>query len=237
MKSTYKIFASLVTLFAAGLVQAADQPAVRATGILDVETSDPVAYANWMKQYNEIAKAKLNVDNYVRVYQSIYDGRTQGRVRAVTSASSVAELMKNAELLENDPGIRQIQAHLDGIRKRGGRVLYRTLHFEGATSRGAYNYNSLINVTDEAGYLAATAELRRLFDANGMKDTKIIVYRVVAGKTDHTHRVVISAPSRDRLGAMLDWSANNPQMQDWFAKAAKLRTVVMNNTSREITKY
>ena len=238
MKTASSILASLVTLFVACVLQAADpKPANRVVAILDIETDDPSGYATWIKEYNAIAKAKLNIDNYLRVFESRFDSRpTSARVRVVTSAVSVAELTKNTEALENDPAIRQNVAHMDNIRKLGARVLYQGIYTDGPSYKGAHNYNTLAMVTDEAGYLQAITRLRGIFDAVGLKDARIIVYRTLAGRTDHSHRITISTPSSERLAAFLDLIASNPQLNEWLASSAKLRTVVANTTAREITK-
>lgn len=237
MKTTLKVVASIAALFAACLVHAADsKPVARVTTIIDVETDDPSGYATWIAQYNAIAKARLGVENYLRVYQSVFDGVGTGRVRAVVSASNVAELMKNNTTLETDPAILDLNTHLRHIRKMGARVLYQAIRFDGATPKGAANYNTLANVTDEAGYLQALDQLRVIFDTIGLKDVKIGAYRTLVGRTDHTHRITISAPSQERLAAFLDLAASNPKLLDWLAASAKLRTVVRTTTSREISK-
>lgn len=231
------LLASLATLLAACFTHAADMTATRRViSILEVETDDPAAYATWIKQYNEVAKSRLGIDNYVRVYESVHDSRPTGHVRAVTAASTVAELTKNTMALENDPAIVEIRHHMNAIRKTGSRVLYQGLRFEGPNAKGANNYNTLANLSDEAAYLKAIDELRSIFDANGFKDVKIYVYRTLAGRTDHSHRITINTPSRERLAAFLDFAGTNPQTLTWLANTAKFRTVVANNTSHEITK-
>jgi hypothetical protein len=237
MKTSLKVFASFVLLCAACLLQAADsKPVARVISILDVETDDPVGYATWLAQYNEIAKAKLNIDGYLRIYQSFFDGRGTGRVRVAVAAASAAELTKNNLALENDPAILRNAEHLRNLRKMGSRVLYQAIRFDGANPKGASNFNTLANVTDEPGYLKALDQLRMIFDSNGLKDAKISAYRTLAGRTDHTHRITISLPSPDRLAVFLDLAGTNPQLNDWVASSAKYRTVVSNTTSREITK-
>ncbi|MDO8543821.1 MAG: hypothetical protein Q7S40_25545 [Opitutaceae bacterium] len=237
MKTVCPLLASIVMLFATCLVHAADlKPVSRVIAILDVETDDPAGYASWIKEYNEIAKAKVGVDNYLRVYQSVFDSRPVGHVRVVTSANSVAELSKNARALENDLGILQNRDHLRAIRKTGARVLYQAVYFDGPSPKGANNYNTLAMVTDEAGYVQAITRLRGIFDSIGLKDAKISVYRAIAGRLDHTHRITISTPSPERLAEFLDQTATNPQLNEWIASSAKMRTVVANSTSRELTK-
>lgn len=236
MKTTRKVWASLATLLAVCLLHAADsKPIARVISLLEIETDDPSGYARLMTEYNQAAKAKLGIDNYVRIYESVVDGRKSGRVRAVVSAASVTELTKNNQLLESDLAILQNREHLRLIRKTGSRTLYQAIRFEGTDKNGSL-YNTLANVTDEPGYLKALDQLRSIFDANGMKDAKINAYRILAGRTDHTHRINISTPSPERLAAFKDLMANNQQLADWLANSAKYRTVVSNTTSREITK-
>jgi hypothetical protein len=238
MKTVCHVLASVVTLFIACVVHAADsKPIARVLAILDVETDDPSGYATWLKDYNAAAKAKLNVDNYLRVYQSIFDSRPNpARVRVVTSASSFAELMKNQLTLDGDPAILENATHLRGIRKMGSRTLYQAVYFDGPSPKGSNNYNTLAMVTDEKGYLQAITRLRAVFDVVGLKDAKISVYRAIAGRHDHSHRITISLPSPERLAAFLDLAATNSQLLEWLASTASLRTVVANTTSREITK-
>jgi len=237
MNTCRKLLAPLVALFAACLVHAADsKPIARVMTVIDVETEDATGYATWIAQYNAVAKARLGVDNYLRVFQTAFDGHGSGRVRAVISAANVVEMTKNATALETDPAILELTNHLRQIRKMTSRVLYQAIRFDGPSVKGAANYNTLANVTDEAGYLQALDQLRGIFDANGLKDLKISAYRTLAGRTDHTHRITISAPSQERLAVFLDLAATNAQLTGWLAATAKLRTVVANTTSREISK-
>lgn len=237
MKSHPRILASLATLLAAGLLSAAEPklPA-RVMTTLDIETDDPSGYATWIAQYNEVAKAKLGLDPYLRVWQSWFDGRGTTRVRIVASAATAAELTRNNEVLENDPAILQIVSHMRPIRKLGARVLYQAVYFDGPTPKGAATFTTHAILTDEAAYVKALAQLRTIFDAIGLKDAKIGAYRASVGRTDHTHRITISLPSSERLAVFLDLMASNQQMADWLASVAKIRTVVTNFSSREITK-
>ncbi len=236
MNTTRKVWASFVMLLAACYAPAAEtKPIARVMSIIEVETDDPVGYATWISQYNQVAKAKLGIDQYLRVYESQMDGERSGRVRAVVAASSVAELTKNAVALETDAGFVQNRQHLGHIRKTGARVLYQAVRWDGPTKNG-WNYNTLANVMDEAAYLKALEQLRGILDNIGLKDVKLAAYRVIAGKSDHTHRITVSTPSPDRLAALLDSMVGNAQVSEWLANTAKLRSVVANSTSREITK-
>lgn len=114
-------------------------------------------------------------------------------------------------------------------------MLYQSLRRDGQ-NKNASNYYTLAVVTDEPGYLKALDQLREILDANGLKDANISVWRVLAGRTDHTHRIVIATPSPERLGLLLDFVATNAQRAEWAANATKYRTVVSNGTVREITK-
>lgn len=236
MKTTRLVWASLVTLLAACLAPAADsKPVARVLSVLEIDTEDASGYATWIADYNAVAKARLGIDHYLRVFETIDDGVKTGRVRVSVAAKTAAELMKNAATLENDPAIVQNRVHLKAIRSVGGRALYQAIRFDG-TDKGGAIYSTLAVVNDEAGYLKALDQLRALFDSNGFKDAKINAYRILAGRTDHTHRINIGLPSTDRLAAWIDLVATNPALNQWLADSAKFRTVVRNTTAREITK-
>jgi tagatose-1,6-bisphosphate aldolase non-catalytic subunit AgaZ/GatZ len=115
-------------------------------------------------------------------------------------------------------------------------VLYQGIYTDGPSPKGAHNYSTELNVTDEAAYLQALAQLRTIFDEVGLKDVKISAYRTLAGRTNHSHRVTISTASPERLAAFLDTMATNKKVADWMASTAKIRTVVSSFTAREITK-
>lgn len=236
MKSTRKVWASLVTLMAACLLQAADSKVpARVISILEVETEDPSGYATWIAEYNKIAKARLGVDTYLRVFQSQLDGTKSARVRVSTAGKSAAEVMKHSEALQSDPAIRELVDHLRPIRQLGGRTLYQAVRFDG-TDKGAWIFSTLAVVNDEAGYLQSLDQLRTILDGAGLRDAKINVYRIIAGRTNHSHRINIVLPSSERLAAFLDFVGTNAKGAEWVASAAKFRTVVANGTSREITK-
>jgi hypothetical protein len=236
MKITPKLFASLLTLLAACLVQAADSKTIaRVISVQDVETDDPTGYNTWIGKMNEVAKAKLGIDNVYHVFVSTFDGERTASVRTVVSAESVAALTKIAAALENDPAIEENRAHLRGIRKFGARVLYQAVRFDGLT-KNSYLFNTLAVVSDEAGYLKALDGLRTILDNGGFQDAKINAYRVLAGRSNHTHRIGISSPNPERFAALLDFLATDSQTAEWLASTAKYRTVVSNSTIHEITK-
>lgn len=236
MKLLPKIVASALTLLAAGLLGAADmKPVARVMAVQEIETDDAMAYADGVAKLNEAAKAKLNAENYYRVFQTLFDGTRTSSVRVIITGDSVSALMKSFEALENDPGIRSATDRLKGTRKLASRTLYQCLRFDG-THKGAHTYTTLATLSDEAAYLSALNQLRALFDQKGFQDAKINVYRAIAGRGTHTHRIAINLPSSERLAALLDFTATDPKAGEWIAAAGKFRTVVANSTSREITK-
>ena len=236
MKTTHRILAPIAALFAACFLQAADsKPIARVIAVTDVETDDASGYAAWLAKSNEVIKAKLGIDNFYHVFVTSYDGRHSGAVRSVTSAESVAAMTKIGAALQDDPALREIRDHVRGIRKLGGRTLYQAVRFDGSYP-GSYVYGTLMTVTDEPGYLKALDGLRAIFDANGFQDAKINAYRVLAGRSSHTHRVSLNFPTNERLAAFLDFTASSAQMVEWQAGAAKVRTVISNSTSHDIMK-
>ncbi len=236
MKPTIKVLASLMTLLVACLAHAADsKPVARVIAITEVETDDATGYAAWLSQANDIIKAKLGIDTYYHVYVSQFDGAKGGAVRSVISAESVSAMAKNTAALAGDPKLRDIIDHNRHIRKLGTRVLYQGLRFDG-THKGAYVYSTTVVVTDEAGYLKSLDGLRAVFDKAGFQDAKINAYRVLAGRTNFTHRVTIALPSNERLAALLDLLASDASMAAWLVDAAKYRTVVANTTGNDLMK-
>lgn len=73
-------------------------------------------------------------------------------------------------------------------------------------------------------------------DSGLAQSVKGNAYRVLAGRTNHIHRVTLAVASADRLAVMLDFVVTDPAMAEWLAGAAKYPTVVANGTSSEITK-
>jgi hypothetical protein len=226
----------LLTLLAAGLVHAADSRTVaRVLSVQEVETDDPTGYATRVDGTNEFAKAKLGIDTYCHVFLSTFDGGKTNRVLSVIAADSVVALMKNAAV-EDDPALERSRDHLhERDYKFGARVLYQGLRFDGVYKDASF-FVTLASVSDEDGYLKALDQLRALYDSHGFQDAKINAYRVLAGRTNHSHRVTVALPSAERLAAYLDFVSVDPLVADWIRGAAKCRTVVSNFTVREITK-
>ena len=234
MKPSCKVIAAALALFASSLLFAAE-PIKRVMAVTDVETDDPTGYAMWVGKINEASKAKLGPDVYVRVYLSDFDGGRTNTVRYVQVADSVSTLMKNIATMQNDPAMLENRDHLRAIRKPAGRTLYQCVRFDGTHSQNSV-YTTIAVLADEAAYLGALNGLRAIFDQGGFKDAKINAYRVIAGRTNHSHRISIGLPSPERLAAFLDFAATDAKANEWIASQAKNRTVVANMTAREITK-
>jgi hypothetical protein len=236
MNTPCKVIASLLALFAGGLLFAADsKPIARVIAVTEVETDDPTGYAMWVGKINEAAKAKLGADAYVRVYLSNFDGGRTSTVRYVTVADSVVTMGKNLATMESDPVMKENRDHLRSIRKLGARVVYQCVRFDGTHANNNV-YTTLAVLSDEGAYLSALNQLRAIFDEAGFKDAKINVYRALAGRTTHTHRISIALPTPERLDAFVDFTGTNAKGAEWIASVAKIRTVVSNGTAREITK-
>jgi len=184
---------------------------------------------------NAQSKVKLGIEQFTRVYVTGYDGDRTGAVRAVIAAESVTALNKGFNALMTDPDLQKTREELRGSRQLGASVLYQGIRFDG-TYKNSSVYTTDANVMDEAGYLVALDGLRTLFDAHGFADAKINAYRVMAGRTTHSHRVAIAFENEERLAAFLDFIGSSADMRAWLASASKLRTVVSNGTARDITK-
>jgi hypothetical protein len=237
MNRHVKLFASLLTLVPASFLQAATEtkPAMPVIAIQQVETDDSTTYAMWIARNNEAIKARLGIDKYYHVYLGQAAGEESGAVFTVAAADSFAALAKNGQILMEDPALVESRAHLDTVRELGTRTLLKAVRFDGRNDVG-WLFNTQAVVTDEAGYLKAVDQLRALFDSHDLKDAKINVFRVVAGRSTYTHLISINTPSSERLAALLDVMATESWLAEWVAASGKFRTVVHNGTYREITR-
>ncbi|HND61679.1 MAG TPA: hypothetical protein PLB90_09395 [Opitutaceae bacterium] len=235
MKVLRILGASLAALLVTALLHGADGLPKRVISVQEINTDDPSGYAMFVAKTNEVAKAKLGVDSYIRVYSTNYDGQKTNSVRAVIAADSVAQLAQYSAQLKDNVDLLNNREHLMHIRTLGASVLYQGLRIDG-TYKGAWVYVTLATIADEAAYLKSLDGLREVFDANGLKDAKINCYRVMAGRLDHSHRITITFDSEARLAVFLDTVNSSAQMQAWLASVASNRKVVSNFTGHEITK-
>ncbi|MGA2018204.1 MAG: hypothetical protein ABSH26_14750 [Opitutaceae bacterium] len=240
MKMSLKHAAALLPLFAACCATAANDagsssaPQMPVASVQVVTTEDSSGYATWVAMANEKFKAAGGPDHFTHVYQGVFAGEETGAVFAVRFADSAVALAKDSEAIMKLPERHELMEHLGAIRKLGPSILLQAVHFEG-TYDGEWVLVTDAMVKDEAAYIKALGELRALFDSHGLKDIKINAYRVVAGRSNHSHEVVICAPSEERSAAMID-SESSPWMTDWLAGVAGVRTVVHNGIYREISK-
>ena len=72
--------------------------------------------------------------------------------------------------------------------------------------------------------------------ANGFQDAKVNLWRIVSGRSEATHLVVIAFPSQARVGELWDSLSDKDLLADWNVGAAKLRTTLHNGSYHEITK-
>jgi hypothetical protein len=228
-----KYVSAILALVAIATATAAELPK-RVLSILEVEAKDPAAYTERIARFNAQVKDKAKKDAYIRVFQVTHDAEKSGKLRVVTDATAFAELTKNANALQNE--ISGLQREMDPSRTTGGRILYQALRIDGSSPKGSANYTTLISASDEKGYLNALNVLRSLLDESGFKDVRIGLYRVVAGRGDHTHMVILSANSSDRLSEFLDFMVSDDKSTTWIANSAKYRTVVRNFVARDISK-
>jgi hypothetical protein len=238
MNRNLRFVAPLLALFAAGIIPAFSQvaaPRLPAIVIQQVTSEDSEVYATLLARNNEIAKEKLGFENYFRIYLGVTAGADTGELFVVTAGDSFATLSKNTTAVFALPELIERRGQLDAVRTLGPQTSWKAVRW-GGTHNGAWIYNSWVSVSDEAAYLAAIDELRKVLDGLGFEDCHMNVYRAVAGRSDATHFVSVNTPSAERLAANLDAISNDPAIAKWFISSAKLRTVIRNGTYREITK-
>jgi len=240
MKMLLKYSAALMPLFAACLATAADDAATKASlglpvvTIQAVTTEDTSAYVHWVEMANEKFKAAGGPDNFTHVYQGILAGDETGVVYAVRLADSAVAMAKASDAMAKMPERAELMGHLNAIRKLGAASMLQAIRFEGGYDNEWVLVTDVL-VKDEGAYLKGLGELRALLDSHDMKDIKLNVYRVIAGRSGYSHKVVITAPSHERCAAMLD-GQSTPWMSEWLASLAPLRTVVHNGVYQKISK-
>jgi hypothetical protein len=221
-----------VLAMAVGSLLAETQPALV---VQAVSTDDAEAYALKLVKGNELIKAKAGYDRLRHVWVGDYAGDDNPTVWVVSQFPSAQAANEFQEKLHGDAEVRAFLAELKPIRKLGGTYLYKAARLDGMYEGGAV-FNTSITCTDEAAYLKALDGLKVIFEANGFKDARINLWRLVSGRTVATHLVVIALPSRARVGALLDLITDQGVLKDWYTLASKSRTSVGNGTYHEITK-
>jgi len=199
-----------------------------------VSTEDPSGYAAWIAKSNEAFKAAGGPEKFTHVYEGVVAGDETGMVFAVRFGGSAVELANNSSALMKVAANSEIREHLSAIRKLGAGSMMKAVRFDGGYP-AEWLFITDVQVKDEAAYAKSIAELRGLFDSHGLKDAKLNVFRVVAGRSSHSHEVVISCPTHERVAAVVDGTME-PWFGEWAAGVADNRTVVSNGIFHEISK-
>jgi hypothetical protein len=200
-----------------------------------VTTDDVDAYVAALTKINAAVKAKTGIEKLRHTWQGDFAGENSHGIFVVSSFASASAVAEVADKMKDDPDTKALLAQLKGMRKLGPSWLYKSIRNEGMYEGGAV-FNTSIVSTDEDAYAKALDGLKAIFDANGFKDAKVNLWRVVAGRSESTHLVVISLPSSVRVGELLDTITDKALLKDWNVTAAKIRTTIRNGTYHEITK-
>ncbi len=200
-----------------------------------VATDDTAAYTAALAKINTVIKARAGVEKLRHTWEGDYAGDSSHGIFVVSSFASAAAAQQLADKLKGDPELDGLVKDLKGIRKLGPSWLYKGIRNDGLYEGGGV-FNTSIVCTDEDAYVKALAGLKAIFDANGFKDAKINLWRIVSGRKDSTHLVIISLASQERVAELLDTITDKALLKDWNVAAAKIRTTVQNGTYHEITK-
>lgn len=200
-----------------------------------VQTEDGDAYAALLAQANTLVKARAGIDKLRHLWIGYYAGPNTRAYVVVSEFPSAAAIANLAEKMKNYPEMDVVMGKFKTVRKLGNSYLYKAVRYEGGYDGGAV-FNTSLKVTDEAGYLKALDGLRAILDANGFKDAKLNLWRIISGRTESTHLVVIALPSQLRVDELLDTINDNNLLAEWNVGASKFRTSLSNATWHEITK-
>ncbi|HET7537540.1 MAG TPA: hypothetical protein VFJ90_13865 [Candidatus Didemnitutus sp.] len=232
MITKLKLVLPAILSMAVGLIAADTKPAMV---VQVVETDQVDAYVDALAKINARIKAVAGVDTLRHTWVGDQAGESSHGVFVVSSYESAAAAAALTTKMNQDAELPGMVAALKSIRKLGPSFLYKAVRFEGLYPGGAV-FNTSINCTDEDAYVKALDGLKAIFDTNGFKDAKVNLYRIVAGRSESTHLVVICLPNTVRVAELLDAISDKMIIKDWQAAAAKIRTTIRNGTYHEITK-
>ena len=200
-----------------------------------VQTDDSDAYVAAMTKVNALVKARTGIEKLRHVWLGDFAGDSSHGIFVVSEFPSAAAIYTTQDKLKNYPEMDALLARLKGMRHLGPSFLYKAVRYEGNYEGGAV-FNTSIKCTDEAAYLKALDGLKAILVANGFQDAKVNLWRIVSGRSEATHLVVIALPSQARVGELWDSLADKDLLADWNVGAAKLRTTLHNGSYNEITK-
>lgn len=232
MTTKLKLLLPAVLVMAVGLVSA---NAKEALAVQVIKTDKVDAYVAALAKINARIKAVSGIDTLRHTWEADFAGEQSHGIVVVSTYESIAAAETLQAKFDADPELKQMVAELKSIRSLGAAYLFKAVRYEGIHAGGGV-FNTHINCTDEEAYVKALDGLKAIFDAAGFKEAKLNLFRIVAGRSDSTHLVVISLPTELRVAELLDTIADKPLMKDWNIAAAKIRTTVRNATYHEITK-
>ncbi len=200
-----------------------------------VQTDDSDAYVAAITKVNALVKARTGIEKLRHVWLGDFAGDSSHGIFVVSEFPSAAAIYTTQDKLKNYPEMDALLARLNSMRHLGPSFLYKAVRYEGNYEGGAV-FNTSIKCTDEAAYLKALDGLKAILVANGFQDAKVNLWRIVSGRSEATHLVVIALPSQARVGELWDSLADKDLLADWNVGAAKLRTTLHNGSYNEITK-
>jgi len=231
MNTRMKYLLSALFLTAVGVM-----PASPALVVQVVQTDEPEAYVAALAKINARIKTVTGLDTLNRTWTGDFAGGDSHAIAFVSQFESAAAVTTVGDKLRADPEFMKMVSELKAIRKLGPSWLYKAARYEGDYPGGA-SFNTTVAVKDEAAYLKLLDDLKTLFDANGFKDAKLNLWRVVSGRSgEATHVVVIAFPSQARVGEWLDAIWDKALLKDWNVAAANVRTTLNNGSYHEITR-
>jgi hypothetical protein len=200
-----------------------------------VQTDDSDAYVAAITKVNALAKARTGIEKLRHVWLGDFAGDNSHGIFVVSEFPSAAAIYATQDKLKDYPEMDVLMARFKGMRHLGPSYLYKAVRYEGGYEGGAV-FNTSIKCTDEAAYLKALDGLKAILVANGFQDAKVNLWRIVSGRSESTHLVVIAFPSQARVGELWDSLSDKDLLADWNVGAAKLRTTLHNGSYNEITK-
>ncbi|HEY1792267.1 MAG TPA: hypothetical protein VGG34_05070 [Opitutaceae bacterium] len=176
------------------------------------------------------AKASTGRGRLMRLYQGVVAGPDTGKYYATIEADSFADITAATNLAHKL--LARETADAAFFTWHGGSVALKAEYYEGDYD-GEWVYLTFAHVTNDPAYLQAMRDGRVLFDAHGLKDIKINLYKVSLGRSEVTHEVAICAPTEERIHALMD-AMSAPWIAGWLSSLPKMRSIVSNGLYHDI---
>ena len=207
-------------------IAAFSQPAVQ---VVTVNTEDAAAYVAWAQDSAPVFAKINNLPGVIGTCLPGAGAEEEGDAYWWSLAPSHANLFTGSP---QDPAVQKETEKVKDIRTVRERDIWSVVKSSEQVLAAGDTYaawNILIETDSPAAYLAVLNELEAAYHSNGFEDVHIAAYRVNTGDYSGNIMVSSSAPTPDRVGAIID-ALEEPWAQESMAQFEGMRKWVRGTT-------